>query len=267
MITYLKMILNLSISILLFSSMFAIAEEGHEPHDTDMQPWRSGTHIEVNNQLFEADFGDLAGGQFETDDPGIDVDIEKGRFTPGNWLRFQPVGTLHFWNGTQWIDTVPNAERIEVTDALRNKITFNASSENTTTGIMGEIEANGGLHGHLEFKILDASNTPNGSVGAYRIQFNLIETLPQDNNPVSATESPISIVFNRGLEEEKFEEAVSVLKENAVYIDETGILTIQRVKALGTYYRVKMKALGNGQFELTEAEEIHDDDDDHHHHD
>lgn len=263
MTKHLKTILSLTVSILCFSSMHAIAEDGHEPHDTDMQPWRSGTHIEMNSHLFEADFGDLAGGPFATNDPGIDVDIDEGSFTPGNLLHFQPVGSLHYWDGTQWIDTVPNAERIEITDTLNNSVAFNAGSENEATGVIGEIDTNGGLHGHLEFKILDASNTLNGSVGAYYIQFKIIETLPQNGPPVSATESPVTIVFNRGMEEDKFEQAVSVLEENAVFIDETGILTIQRVKAFGRIFKVKMRVLSNGQFELTEAEEVHDEDDHH----
>lgn len=260
----LKMTLSVAIFTLLFSNTYVVADdgEGHELHASDIQPWRAGTHIEVNSHVFEADFGDLGGGPFETDDPGIDVDIEKGSFTPGNWLRFQQVGTLHYWNGTQWSDVVPNAERIEVVDALNNSVAFNAGSENEVTGIMGEINGAGGLHGHLEFKILDASNTPNGSVGAYRIQFKLIETLPQDNTPVSSSESPVTIVFNRGLGEDPFEQAVSAvsnLDDSAVFVAETGVLTIQRVKALGTFYKVKMRSIGNNQFELIEAGEVHDD--------
>jgi hypothetical protein len=38
--------------------------------------------------------------------------------------------------------------------------------------------------------------------------------------------------------------------------DGLGILTIQRVKALGTFYKVKLQHIGNNQFQLMEAEEI-----------
>lgn len=256
------LIFMIAVSGGVISTVIAAEEDDHGLHTEDIQPWRIGAEIFVNSTLFETDFGDLSGGPFATDDPGIDVNVQQGAFTPGNWLRFQPVGQLLYWNGTQWSETTPNGERIEITDALSNTISFRAGGVDESAGIIGEIGSDGGLHTHLSFKILDASNTPNGSPGAYRIQFKLFESMPHSNTSVSIAVSPIAIVLNRGLASESFESAVAAasdLDDNAAFVAEAGLLMIQRVKAFGTYYRVKLQYTENNQFQLIEAEEIIDD--------
>ena len=248
-------------ALILFLATANAQEAGQDLHEGDIQPWRVGAEIFVNSTLFETDFGDLSGGPFATDDPGVDVNIQAGAFTPGNWLRYQPVGQLLYWDGTQWTDVVPNGERIEITDVLSNVTLFSADGVSETAGVIGEVDSNGSVHEHLSFAIFDASNTPNGSAGAYRIQLKLFESLPQSDLSVSIAATPIAIVFNRGLETESYELAVSAadgLDSNAVFVAETGVLTIQRVEALGTVYKVKMQSIGNNQFQLVEAEEVTD---------
>lgn len=263
----LKKIIILSTTIVFgLLSVSTIAQDGHDHdedtahlHGGDIQPWRTGAEIFVNKDLFETDFGDISGGPFVTDDPGVDVNIQKGTFTPGNWLRFQPVGQLLFWDGINWQSTVPNGERIEIKDVLDNAVTFHPHGVSENTGIIGQIDSEGGLHEHLDFSIFDASNTPGGSPGAYRIQLKLFESQPDTDISVSIATSPVAIVFNRGLEHEHFEQAVSAaadLNHNAVFVADNGILTIHEVKALGTFYRVKLQYIGNDQFQLIEAEEI-----------
>lgn len=258
----LPIVCNAAALILFLSTANAqVVDHDHELHGGDIQPWRIGAEIFVNSALFETDFGDLGGGPFVTDDPGVDVNIQAGTFTPGNWLRYQPVGQLLFWDGKQWTDAVPNGERIEITDVLSNVTAFSADGVSETAGVIGEIDSGGGLHEHLSFSIFDATNAPNGSAGAYRVQFKLFESLPQSDLSVSIAASPIAIVFNRGLETEGYELAVSAaagLDNNAVFVAETGVLTIQRVDALGTVYKVKMQSIGNNQFQLIEAEEVID---------
>lgn len=246
----------------LISTTIAAEEDDHGLHAEDIQPWRIGAEIFVNSTLFETDLGDLGGGPFATDDPGVDVNVQQGAFTPGNWLRFQPVGQLLYWDGAQWLESTPNGERIEITDALNNTISFRAGGTDETAGIIGEIDSSGGLHDHMSFKILDASNTPNGSPGAYRIQLRLFESAPQSDTSVSIAATPIAIVLNRGLASENYESAVAAaadLDDHAAFVAETGLLTIQRVKAFGTYYRVKLQHTENKQFQLIEANEIIDD--------
>lgn len=260
----LKIVCNAVALIFLLSATHTLAEDDrdHELHASDIQPWRVGAEIFTEHTLFETDFGDLGGGPFATDDPGIDVNVQEGGFTPGNWLRFQPVGQLLFWDGAQWSDATPNDERIEITDVLSNVTSYSADGVTETAGVIGEVDSNGGVHEHLSFAIFDASNTPNGSAGAYRIQFRLFESLPQSDTSVSIAASPIAIVFNRGLDTESYELAVSAataLDGNSVFVAETGLLTIHHVNAFGTVYKVKMQYTGNNQFELVEAEEIHND--------
>ncbi len=257
-----KKLINLS-SILVFSLFFlstiSVVAKAQELHADDLQPWRIGAEIFVNSNFFEADFGDLPGGMFVTDDPGVDVNVAEGTFTPGNWLRFQPVGQLQYWNGSEWVLTTPNGERVEITDVLDATISIDTDGVSETTAVIGEIDGEGGLHTHVEFSVFDASNALNGSVGAYRIQLKLIETEAQSDVSVSIATAPITIVFNRGLENEAFELAASAaadLNNNAVFVADTGILTIQEVKALGTYYKVKLQQDGNGQFQLIQAEEV-----------
>lgn len=258
MFNKIKLLFFAFVFILGFKSAHVIAADEHL-HEVDIQPWRIGAEIFVNSTLFEADFGDLNGGPYETDDPGVEVNITKGAFTPGNWLRFQPIGKLLYWNGTQWSETIPNGERIDMTDALDRVISFSGSGVSETAGVIGEFGGDGDLHEHLSFKMLDATNTPNGTAGAYRIQFKLFESRANNDTSVSVASAPVAIVFNRGLASESFETAVAAagdLSENAVFADGNGVLTIQSVKALGTYYQVKLQHLGDDKFQLIEAKEI-----------
>ncbi len=257
-----KKIINLScilVCCLLFLLTISVVVKAQELHEDDLQPWRNGAEIFVNSNFFETDFGDLPGGLFVTDEPGIDVNVAKGTFTPGNWLRFKPIGQLFYWNGTEWVSSVPNEERVEIKDALDATISIRTDGVSDTSAVIGEINGQGGLHEHLDFSIVDASNALNGSVGAYGIQLKLFETKANSDISVSITTTPITIVFNRGLENEKFELAVSEatsLNNHSVFVADTGVLTIQKVKALGTHYKVKLQLIGNDQFQLVEAEEI-----------
>jgi len=258
MIKQLKFVSNIAALVLLLSTPHVFAQELHAD---DIQPWRVGAEIFTQSALYETDFGDLGGGEFVTDDPGVDVNVQEGGFTPGNWLRFQPVGQLLFWDGAQWTDAVPNGERIEITDVLSNVASYSTGGVSETAGVIGEVDSSGGVHEHLSFAIFDASNVPNGSTGAYRIQFKLFESLPQSAMSVSIAASPVAIVFNRGLDTESYELAVSAaagLDDNSVFVAETGVLTIQRVNAFGHVYKVKMQFTGNNQFQLTEVEEVMD---------
>jgi len=247
--------------VLFFVVISTISADEHDQdlHAGDIQPWRVGAEIFVNGTVFEADFSDLSGGLFETDDPGINVNIAKGSFTPGNWLRFKAVGQLLFWDGAQWSKVIPNGERIEITDALNRPISFSGNSNDEVAGVIGEIGSDGGLHEHLNFKIFDATNLQNSTSGAYRILLRLFESRANDDTSVSVASTPIAIVFNRGLDHGNFEFAVAAandLAENSVFIADSGVLTIQRVKALGTHYQVKFQHIGDGKFQLVEANEI-----------
>lgn len=261
-------------SLLLASSYTAVAEEGHL-HESDLQPWRMGAEIFLNSQLFEVDFGDLGGGEFATDDPGIDVNVEKGAFQPGNWLQFQNQGPLMFWDGDEWTTEVPNGEHVNIVDALDNTIHIDGHGHTDEFAVIGEIDGNGGLHTHVDFSLMDASDSLGGSQGAYRIELKLLETAPESELSVSYAAQPVVIVFNQGLPEAEFEHAVHELEEShdahgaeevAEYDDASGILSIPEVNALGKHYEIKLQNQGSFLFQLIEAHEVSEEDEHAHQH-
>ena len=74
--------------------------------------WASG------KLLFTGDFDDIGQGPTATDDPGLQT--EPGTFNAGVILNFRAVGSLQFWNGGGWNNTVVDQELIQIEDALSN---------------------------------------------------------------------------------------------------------------------------------------------------
>lgn len=204
--SWLKPALSLALSVNL-SLAFA---SGDHQHAGDIQPSKGNGNIELNATLFEADFGDLSGGKFRTDDPGFDADTDHGAFGDGNWLWFQGVGSLKFWNGSIWSNALLNGERIEIEDALGNITTFNASGVSNPFGVVGAFDNTGDIHEHLDFSIRNASNALGGSVGAYWITLQLFETAPNSQVALASSRN-FDIIFNRGLSKDDYEAAVSAV--------------------------------------------------------
>lgn len=221
----------------------AAGEHDHQ-HAGDIQPWKSGTTLLTNGNLFEADFGDLPGGTFKTNAPGIDFDEAKGPLTTGNWLRFKPVGGLKFWNGFAWIQSVPNGERIESMDAVGTLISSNGASN--TLGVIGEVDAKGDVHEHLGFTIKDASNQEGGSEGAYYTGLVLSETKANNDTPI-ASSAPIGIVFIRGLPEphEAAIEGAEDINEDGAFNAANNIVNLSDVKVGNVHYQVQLELTGN----------------------
>lgn len=244
-------------------SAYSAGDDEHLPenevvigqHAGDVQPWKIGTQLFINAKLFEGDFGDLPGGVYGTDDPGFDVDISKGGLTPGNWLRFRQQGQLQFWNGQTWVTTVPNQERIELKDALSTVFTYSTSTVSNNMGVIGEVDARGDLHEHLEFAIKDAGNTQGGSIGAYRIAFTLLETQANQETAVAEGVEPIVFILNRGLSNTAFAQAVAAARpaDNAVFDEQTSVLTLQDVLYQNQHYYVQLQ-LQNNHFVLKAAQ-------------
>lgn len=207
-IRWLKPMLAVVLS-LNFSVAMAVVAEPHQ-HAGDIQPWKSNGQAYTNGNLFEADFGDLSGGLYKTDDPGIDADTSQGAFGAGNWLQLQVLGTLQFWNGSSWGGTA-NGEYVTIDDALGEVTTISSSGVTNPFAVVGEFDALGDIHEHLDFSIRNAANALGGSVGAYWIDLVLLETAPFSTSPLSTISAPFSIIFNRGLAEVDFENAVSAV--------------------------------------------------------
>lgn len=181
-----------------------------DQHAGDIQPWLANGQIELNAGLFEADFGDLSGGAYRTDDPGYDADTTLGAFGAGNWLWFQAIGSLKYWDGFSWNSSVPNGEHIELEDALGNTTSISASGVSNPAGVIGEFDSAGDLHEHLDMTIRNASNSLGGSVGAYWITLQLFESAANSQTAL-AVSSSYDIIFNRGLDIAAYENAVAAV--------------------------------------------------------
>ncbi|MDO9160929.1 MAG: hypothetical protein Q8N35_08275 [Methylococcaceae bacterium] len=211
-IRWLKPMLALALSV---SFSAAMAEE--HLHATDIQPWKADGQVFINSNLFETDFGDLTGGDYLTDEPGFVVDISQGAFTPGNWLQFQGLGTLKFWDGLTWNNNVPNGEYVDIESLDGSVTSFSVSGVSNPIGLVGQFDSDGFLHSHLDMSIRTASNVLGGSVGAYWIELQLFETLANSNLPVSIASAPFSLIFNRGLDSVAYETAVSAVPVPAAF--------------------------------------------------
>ncbi len=149
--------------------------------------------------IFEGDFGDLAGGPHATDDPGYDH--ESGQFTTGTLLAFKILGPLEFWNGSVWSNVTPAT--VTFVDALGTEVDITSSSSAGATGLIGQVDGDGNVHDHIDYKI-DAG----AASGAYAVTLSLFGLLADQTTPVYGESDPFLFVFNRGLAFEDFESAV-----------------------------------------------------------
>ncbi|PPD33677.1 MAG: hypothetical protein CTY19_06965 [Methylomonas sp.] len=202
--------LKMVLAAALVSQMVTANAEGL--HEGDVNPWKVGTEIYLNATVFEADFGDFAGGPFRTSNPGFDVDTAQGPFGFGNVLRYEALGALQFWNGSIWSNALPGNETLSIVDALDETTVFSATGVSNPIGVIDAIGPNGGLHSHLQFSLRNAANQLGGTLGAYWISFQLFETAADSLEPLTQASAPISIFFNRGMDHEDFDLAI----DNAV---------------------------------------------------
>jgi len=151
-------------------------------------------------QIFEGDFGDVAGGPFKTDDPGYDS--EAGTWASGAIVNYQILGVLEFWNGSSWAPA--GLERVTLEGNLGEASFIQGSGvSGDLTGLIGQSGSNGVIHEHLDMGV---SRIGGGlpSVGAYLIQLQLTSVGLQSSQPYY-------IALNRGLSEIDFESAVQAL--------------------------------------------------------
>lgn len=219
---------KLSLGVLLAGSLSFSAVNAEELHAGDFQPYLSGGKVQLNTTSIEANFGDLAGGAYSTDDPGFDADTGKGAFGAGNWLQYQGLANLKFWDGDSWDAVVPNGEYVEIRDALDNVTTFTTSGIANPFGVIGQFDASANLHEHLDFSIKNSSNVLGVSIGAYWISLSLLETSPYSTTALNTPSDVANIVFNRGLNTEAYEAAVAgvsaVPVPAAVWLFGTGLI-------------------------------------------
>ena len=160
--------------------------------------------------IFEGNLSTLAPGpRYVATNPGFDSEPGTFQTTDIVYVRPAPVGGtgLDFWNGTGWQDATPRNERLVLTDSLLDTATFDATGFTQSAFFQGALwpEPDGAIHQHFTFTLLDSpSGLPGPTTGAYRI-------LLQASSSNYAPSSPFYIVFNRGLDEEQFEEAIHAM--------------------------------------------------------
>ncbi len=198
------------LSLLAGASFFTAAA----PHAGDVQSHGRDGSIGLNDTLFVGDFGDLPGGLFRSTNPGFDVDVDLGPLGAGNWLRYEALGALGFWNGVAWVAPIAG-ESFRIDDALAS--TANPADDTVIdgngvaarpVGIIGEIDEDGGLHEHLTFGLRSGSGTLGGTTGAYLVTLRLLET-PANDNTVLRYSAPYTLIMNRGLSANDLDLAVT----------------------------------------------------------
>lgn len=160
--------------------------------------------------IFEGSLSTLAPGpRYVATNPGFDSEPGTFQTTDIVYVRPAPIGGtgLDFWNGSGWQDATPRSERLVLTDSLLDTATFDAAGFTQSAFFQGALwpEADGAIHQHFTFTLLDTpAGLPGPTPGAYRI-------LLQASSPNYAPSAPFYIVFNRGLGDEQFEEAIHAM--------------------------------------------------------
>jgi hypothetical protein len=150
----------------------------------------------------------LSGMRWRGTNPGFDS--EPGTFQVTDVVSVRPVvsGTgLDFWNGSSWQDLMPRSETLEMEDPSDEIVTFSGVGFTQTAGFLGELfpEPDGAIHQHFKFTLSDSPSGPPGpTTGAYRI-------LLQASSSSYSPSTPFYVVFNRGLGDEQFEEAIHAM--------------------------------------------------------
>ena len=159
--------------------------------------------------IFEGDLNTLlSGARWRATNPGFDSEI--GTFQVTDVVNVRPVaaGTgLDFWNGSAWQDLMPRSETLELRDTVDETVMFDGVGFTQSAFFEGALwpEPDGAIHQHFTFTLADSPlGAPGPTTGAYRI-------LLQASSSSYAPSSPFYIVFNRGLGEEQFEEAIHAM--------------------------------------------------------
>ncbi len=174
-------------------------------------------HGATGTPIFVTDFGDFAGGPFATDDPGFFAD--PGTLPPDVLLRYEITEPLRFWDAAtgNWTEQTPADERIRLAGGIAVVpngscgllICFEpGSTVITDSGVEGEVSlvidqtgANGSLHTHLDWFIERPDGSRGGSTGAYTLEL----LIAGDGYASSA---PLMLLFNRGLGDAAFGDAL-----------------------------------------------------------
>ena len=159
--------------------------------------------------LFTGNFDDVGQGPNGTDDPGFQA--EAGTFNSGGILNFRAVGGLQFWDGSAWVNTVVDEERILIEDALSNLTTIDSAGVSNAEGAIDQIAGDGSVHQHVDFSIDNALGGGTVAPGVYMIELAFYLTDGVSGPIVHTLSETVFIAFNYQLSVSEFDEAVNQL--------------------------------------------------------
>ena len=162
-----------------------------------------------NKLLFTGDFGDVGQGPNATDDPGFQA--ETNTFNSGAILNYRALGSLQFWNGTDWVNTLIDQERIHIEDALSSITTIDAVGILNSEGAIDQIAGDGSVHQHVDFSIDNSLGNGTVAPGVYMIELEFYLTNGVGGATVHDTSESILIAFNYQLSASEFESAINQL--------------------------------------------------------
>jgi hypothetical protein len=188
-------------------------------HEGDIEVGAIGGQLVVDSEahapstplgykIFEGNFRDLAGGLYNTDDPGF-VAEEGALDQHGALLTFAGLGVLQSWNGSAWV-TSTAAVAVTIEDVLGEVTTFSGSGVSAgASSFLAQISGIGDIHEHLDF---DLTGADRGVASAYLITLTLgsLTDVAASSGPYAAS-NPFHIAFNAGLSADAFEGAVAQL--------------------------------------------------------
>jgi len=190
----------------------------------------------TGKRIFPVDFGDLAGGDFSTRNPGFQS--VRSALLPNELLSYRALGKLRYWDpATSTWDDAPQNVQIRLFGGLEasaevlsdfsecagqllcfseNSFGIDGSTVFTGNGIQGSSElvvditdSGGILHTHLSFFLENQAGEAGGPSGAYLIEMQLI------SNARFFPSDPILVLFNAGIESGEFGAALTALTGEA----------------------------------------------------
>ncbi|MCH2115723.1 MAG: hypothetical protein MK171_12530 [Pirellulales bacterium] len=189
---------------LAIASPFAAAQHSHSDIEFEYDNDKIAIEFGSEGRVFEADFAISGAFEQETDDPGIASEPDEGMgVNADDIIDYQILGPLEYHNGTAFA-TVPTGGSIVIGDNPTGGLTVDANTIGPASGsgIIAMADSLGEVHTHVEY-FLDPISFDTDEYGAYA----LLMQLTTDASGIAPSD-PFYVVFNFGLEESVFENAV-----------------------------------------------------------
>jgi hypothetical protein len=190
------------------------ANPGWAQHGDVEFGYESRAIVLENGLVYEADFGDLAGGPDATDEPGFGSEFDEGLgINADEIIGYNVTRPLVFHDGTDFAGTTAllTVENVGGSDVIVSSVTSSGR------GLIGQADGTGDYHAHIDYTISSGA-----AVGAYGLYLTL-SSLDSNQQPTGIADSTeLLIVFNRGLDTATFESTVSVF--GATIPEPAGIL-------------------------------------------